>query len=423
MQECERAIKTKNGIDIYYYKNPGLHSFGISLFLRAGCMFEGENESGITHFLEHALIRNVNKLEGGQMYSRLDKLGVEFGASTYSEMVQFYVGGSAAHFAFGADIITKLFSPIVLKSDEVDAERRRIKAEIRESDDKNLLSSFTSEIVYGGTSLSRSIVGTNASVDRVTAKRLEEYRRRVMTSGGVFFYVTGNVSDSDISALTECIERYDVPYSPGNENIAPVPSSFGARVCDVYIKNADYTVVRFTFDLDMSRLTVPKTDLLYDMLLSGYSSRMFVEMSEKKGLFYDISGSVERYRNIGTFNFSFELKEKDVYEALDITVGILKSVKSGISEDECTRAGYVDNALMLYDDQREMNFTFAYDNHIMGQGYSTVRERREAYASVSAEDLCRAAGEIFRPENLTLTMKGNKKHIDKERIKEIIRRL
>ena len=106
-------------------------------------MHEEDGESGITHFIEHALIRNVNKLEGGKMYSRLDKLGIEFNAGTYSEMVQFYTGGSVGHFGFAADMITKLLSPIVLNAGEIDAERRRIKAEIRENDDKTSLSTFS----------------------------------------------------------------------------------------------------------------------------------------------------------------------------------------------------------------------------------------------------------------------------------------
>ena len=58
----EVSLKTKNGINVYAYKNPDLHSFHLSLFLRAGAMFESAAESGITHFLEHVSIRNVNKV-------------------------------------------------------------------------------------------------------------------------------------------------------------------------------------------------------------------------------------------------------------------------------------------------------------------------------------------------------------------------
>ena len=85
----EKRCVTKNGIEIYSYKNPSLHSFFISLFLRAGSMYEEERDSGITHFLEHVAIRNVNKLSGGGLYAELDRRGVEFNASTYSSTLTF----------------------------------------------------------------------------------------------------------------------------------------------------------------------------------------------------------------------------------------------------------------------------------------------------------------------------------------------
>ena len=56
----EKLTVTKNGVEIYDYKNPASHSFFISLFVRAGSMHE--RESGITHLLEHAAIRNVAAL-------------------------------------------------------------------------------------------------------------------------------------------------------------------------------------------------------------------------------------------------------------------------------------------------------------------------------------------------------------------------
>ena len=87
----EQKRIAKNGISVYSFTNKDNHSFFISMFLKAGCMYESDGENGITHFLEHVAIRNVNKLMGGSMYRELDRLGMEFNASTYSEMVQFYI--------------------------------------------------------------------------------------------------------------------------------------------------------------------------------------------------------------------------------------------------------------------------------------------------------------------------------------------
>jgi predicted Zn-dependent peptidase len=169
----EKRYSSESGVEVLAYKNPSLHGFYISLFLRAGSMYENESERGITHFLEHALVRNVNKRHSYKLYSELDKLGMEFNASTYSEMVQFYLFGESGKFKIGADIITEILAPITLTRDETETECRRIKAEIRESDEKSSLAAFTAERVFSGTTLSGTIIGTAGSVGKITAKRLE----------------------------------------------------------------------------------------------------------------------------------------------------------------------------------------------------------------------------------------------------------
>ena len=388
-------------------------------------MYECERDSGITHFLEHVAIRNVNKLYSGALYAELDRRGVEFNASTYSEMVQFYVSGASDKFGFGAEILSKLFSPIVLDRSEIDAERKRIKAEIREADDKSSLLTFTNGIVHNGTSLARPITGTLSGVSKMSAARLESYRRSAFTAENVFFYITGNFTDKDVEYLSSLVSDRDILSSDTRRaNLAPISETHFNRPTEVFVKNDDYTMVRFTFDLDMTALSVPVVDLVYDMLLSGYGSRFFIEMSEVRGLFYDLTGAVERYKNVGELYFSYEVRPSDLEEAVKMTVKILDEFKKTLHAPDCLmKCGYVDNAYMLYDDARELNFTFAYDNHVMALGYSSIDERRAAYEKITPEDVERAAREIFRKENLTLTVKGNKKRINTSALTEIISKL
>ena len=113
-----------------------------------------------------------------------------------------------------------------------------------------------------------------------------------------------------------------------------------------------------------------------------------------------------------------------IYEAIETTLSLLdKLTRDLLPNDECMKAGYVDNAFMLYDDTRELNFTFAYDNHVLDRGYRSVSDRAATYDAVTPDDLCRAAERVFRPEGLVLVVKGNAGRIDREKILAEIRRL
>ena len=417
----EKRIIAKNGIPVYSMTNSHSHGFFISMFLKAGCLYEREDENGITHFLEHVAIRNVNKLMGGNLYRELDRCGMEFNASTYSEMVQFYISGAECHFRVAAEMISRLLSGIVLNRDEIDAERERIKAEIREVDDKSTLAFLSGSEVWADTPLQRPITGTLGSVSRITLTKLEEYRKRIFNKDNIFFYVTGNVDNDNLSYLSELIGAYQLVGEEIHDNTAPLPKAFQNRPRRIKLKNADFTKIRYSFDVDTSRIICAELDLLYDAVLGGYSSDFFIELSEKRGLFYDLGGTVERYRGAGVFSFSYEVKEAKLYEAAKMTADLLKRYATQpIDEDRCMRAGYVDNAYMLLDDARELCFTFAYDNHILGLGYGGIEDRKKAYASITPERLREIAGEIFRAENLTVAIKGNKKRIDITKLENII---
>ncbi len=422
MQETSHL--SKNGVWIYSIENPAQHGFFLSLFVRAGSIYEREEESGITHFLEHVAIRNIHYLMGEQLYATLDRYGLEFNASTFNEMVQFYISGAKENFSKAAQILCRVFSCISLPRSEIDLERLRIKAEIREGDEKNSLAAFTMGELYPDSPLKNSIVGTMRSVNAITGRKLESYRAAALTAENVFFYATGAVGEGEIASLLSVLESYDLPRGERRESAPALPSAFGRRGGAVHIKNADFTMLRFNFDVDMARVCSPELDLLYDLLLSGYGARFFVEMSEKRGLFYDISGGIDRYKNGGLFYFSFEVKEKNVPQAIELVLQILRDLKTNVCKTESLiKAPYVDNAYLLYDDAREMNFTFAYDAHILGLPYRGLEDRREAYRSITGERMQEVARAVFRLENLVLTVKGDKKKLDSAVLGELLRKI
>ena len=417
----EKTAFSKNRIPIHYYTDSDKSGFQISLFLREGSMYESPEHSGYTHFLEHALVRNVSALMEGELYSTLDTHGLEFSACTYAEMMQISIYGSTEKMRLASDILARFLRPIVLTRSELDAERSRIKAEIRESGDRTTLVSFTNGIVHNGTSLAQSITGSIKSINSVTVSRLEEYRRSVFTAENLFVYVTGGVTDSDIHYLSEKLSEHPLASGEKRRNIAPVPSEFGKRAVDVQVKNDTFIMLRFTFDLDMSRVSVAETDLIFDVLLTGNNSQLFLELSERLGYCYDVGGNLERYSNIGTLSFYYELREAQVYDAIARTLEVLSRLKSAmLDERACMKATYVTNSGLLEDDVRELNFTMAYEGHVLGLGYRDISERAAVYDAVTPERLRDVAREIFRHENLTLTMKGSKRRIDRDRINEII---
>ena len=72
----ENCITTANRLKIYTYRSDYLHSFCLNFYVRAGLMYEAEHEYGISHFWEHTVFKNIDRLYEGRLYELLDGAGL-----------------------------------------------------------------------------------------------------------------------------------------------------------------------------------------------------------------------------------------------------------------------------------------------------------------------------------------------------------
>ncbi len=417
----ENKTITANQIEIFTYPNRHTHSFCLSLYVRAGALYESDEENGITHFLEHVLFRNINCRMDGQLYLRLDQLGLYFNGATYKEFLQLYIIGAPQHFDEAAEILLKAFEPLTLPAGEIKTEQQRVKAEIREAGDFKTLDYFAGTLCWKDTPLRNTILGTKGSVSTFSRRKLSEYHHRSFCPENLFFYVTGCVTESDLSGLAGRISALG-PLSKGvrRDNCAPVPEGFGARDLLIGVKNSPYTMVQFSYDLVTERYTGAELALLYDVLFSGENSLMHQELSEKRGMIYSYTSTLEKYNNIGRIYFAYEVAARDLYASIEVVSNGLADLEADMeSRLSLVLPEYTDNAFMIYDDNENFNWQRAYEGHIMNGGESGIEESVRSYLSVTSERLSQMAREIFTADNLVLSLKGDQKKIDLARIRKI----
>ena len=412
-------------IPVFCDRNPGLHRFVLSLTLLAGPLYETEGEEGSSHFFEHLVFRNINRRMNGTLYRTLDRLGLTFSACTYREMIRFSISGIPAHFCEAAEIFTQILSPLSLSSQDLQLERKRVKAEIAEADERSSLDHFAAQKIWAGTPLQRLITGSCAAVDRLGVRRMQEIAETILREGMPFFSVTGAVSEEHLAALSAYAARFPVrPGSGVRRNLAPVPQQFFHRKPAVYCKSAGYCEVCLSFDFDARRYSHAQRDLLYALLFSGESSRFYEVLSEETGLLYDYDALIEAYRNIGVLSLSFSVRPASLLAVLEKTVEVLSTAKQPDPEGFLSAQGqYTETMDMLLDDPEDLSFTLDYERGVLGAGYASLAQRKETYRAVRAEDVAAFAEELFRPQNLTVCVKGRKDRLPLSKISGVLQGL
>lgn len=413
----EQSHVTSNGVRVYNYQNKKIGSFAISLFLRCGLTYESENDSGFSHFFEHMVFRNINAEMGGKLYETLDRYGLDFNACTYVNFIEFKIRGAAAHFDDAAMIICKALSPIVIGKEELEMEKKRIKAEIHE-DNESSLDRFADKVIYKGSPLERNILGRAKNIDSFGIKKLRRERENYLTKENLCFYCGGSFGEKNLARFYSLIENAEVFSGEKRENAAPFPEKFGARNCDTAVKNAPATEVLLSFDVKNGDYTKEELFCLSDTLFFGESCPMYRELSENRGLIYSYSENLVCHGSYSVISVSYEVRADKLMQSVETVMDVFASAKNTSADRlPLILAFYTDNAEMMLDDAESIVSGFGYYNHIIGCGYASVEERKDKYRAVRGEKLNELAREIFRPENLVIAIKGNRKKIDVEAIR------
>lgn len=414
----EKTVFTSNGVAVHSYKNANIGSFAISLFIRAGTMYEGADENGFTHFFEHVVFRNINACMNGELYETLDLSGLYFNAATYVNYIEFTISGSKRRFERAAEIICRVLSPLKISAKDIAPEKKRIKAEIRENDEAER--QFFDSIAYEGSPLERSITGKCPDVDRFGIKKLKAEIKKLLTKENMFFYVGGNFDDCGIDRLVKEIEKYTVFSGTKLENLAPLPKDFGSRGCRVAVKNAPSTTVKLSFDVESKGRSLSELFCLGDALFSGESCPMYRELSENSGLIYSYDDSVVCYGNFSVLSVTYEVRADKLFKSLEAVLRIFADAKASLgSRLRYVLPAYTDNIYTTLDDAESIVSDFGYYNHILDCGYDTIETRRKEFESVSPEALTSLANETFTPDRAVIAVKGNKEKIDAERIRKL----
>lgn len=410
-----------NKIRIYGERNEHLHGFCIGIYILGGSMYEEEQDNGITHLFEHCVFRNLKKRYDRDFYELLTRHGLSFNATTYKEFLCFEISGLTMGLPFAADLIEKMFQPFDLTAEEYRTEKLRIKAEIREESETTTLSYLLNQKAWEGTALERTIAGSCSSVERISRRRLAAFREEFLVAGNMLVYLTGRVPQAALPRLLEAVERIPTYPGPVRDNAAPVPADFGNRPAVVHKKSDSYHYLAMAFDIDNGRFSAGIRDLLYSILFEGEDALFYQQMSERAALVYGVDSTLEQYRNVSKLSFRFEIARKDIPAALKELSKLFRMLRQGqFSFENCLQKQLTKWELMR-DDPSSLNWYMAFENHILGaEPVEPDRECFGRYAGITKADLMTAAGEIFRPENLTFAVKGNVRHLREEELLGLI---
>lgn len=414
-----------NGIKVDALINPAFSSFCLGLFVRAGSKFENENNNGITHLLEHVIFRNLKKIYGENFYELMAANGVDIDACTYKEFLHLSVSAPSYSFEFASDLFCKLFDEIKIRSDEFQKEKARIKAEFRERDEKHTLDYAFSKAIWKDTCIEKTILGSSGNVSRISLKKLNEYRNTIFSADNVCVVLTGNVSDGGIESLKNKLGSVKLnPQKMCFNNCVGNAEYFFCRNGNITVMPSDWCYIKIGFDVETQKYSGVVHDLLYSILFKGDKALIHNSLSEDNPLIYSYDATYEQYDDVSNLSVKFEVAQENMLEAFEHLIKSFNRLKSGDFNFDANYKYELSSCVFAADNPSNLNWDLGYYNFILKtDAFDYNDERFGRLNGVNKDAVIKAAKDIFKRNNVTVAIKGNKRRInigDVENVLELL---
>jgi predicted Zn-dependent peptidase len=398
-----------NGLRILTAAMPHTHSVSLSLYVGAGSRYERDPEAGVSHFVEHLLFKGTEKLPTAKdVAEAIDGVGGVLNGGTDREYTVYYIKVARPHMDLALDVLIELVRRPLMDPAEMEKERQVILEELAMVADSpaQLVDLLLDSLMWPDNPLGRDVAGTNESVKGIDRDMVLGYLARQYVPNNILISVAGNIEHEEVVAAIESALGDWQSGKPASW--IPAPTTNGTRSSVKYKSTEQAHLSIAVPGLPLNHQDRHALSFLSVVLGEGMSSRLFMELREKRGLVYDVHSYSAHFLDAGAFNVYTGVDPKNAAEALVVVLAELGKLREeGPTTSELTKARELSKGRLMLrmEDTRNVSGWIGGQEMLMG----SVRSIEEAVAemdSVTLEDLQRVAHEIIDPKKLQLAVVG-----------------
>ena len=404
-----------SGLRFLFVPMPDLASATVAIWVKTGSRNEEKRTNGISHFLEHMVFKGSPKRPSAKAISEaVDAIGGEFNAATSKDWTNFYIKVAANHLETAFDVLSDMVLNPLLKEEEIAREKGTILQEIAMYEDTPIMhiNDVFENLVFKGNSLGWDTAGTQESVKSIMRDDFLRYRKIHYYPGNMLVTVVGGVTEREALELTDkYFGSFRFSRPSGRQVIANIQSGQIKPQVKVKTKKTDQAHLILGFRGEGREYKGKYAQaVLATILGGGMSSRLFIEIRERRGLAYSVKTGFERYQEVGYLETYAGVNLAKVDEAIRVMLSEhskLSNSKLEISKSELTKAKeYLKGlATLALEDTKAVSAFYA-DQALFLKKVENPEKIFAKIDKVTEEDVVAEARSLFIPSRLNLAIIG-----------------
>lgn len=284
-----------NGITVLVIENPSADIIAARLFFKAGNRWEPQAKAGLSHLVAAVMTKGTEARSSLQIAERVESIGASLGTDAASDYFLLSLKTVSADFADMLTLANELLRSATFPESEVELERKLTLQSIRSQQEQPFTVAFDRlrHAMYGDHPYAMSGLGSEETVANLTRQDLQTYYQTYFRPDNLTISIAGRITpESAIALVEETMGDWQAPAAPIPSLTLPTVSPHSTRITTPQDTQQSIVILGYLApavkpNQDLSDYAALK--LLNTYLGNGLSSRLFVELREKRGLAYEVS--------------------------------------------------------------------------------------------------------------------------------------
>ncbi len=406
--------KTGNGLQ-YAVRKGGFSVGYCALSIRCGTRDEEGYHSGIAHFTEHTLFKGTAHKSAAVINGYLDRLGGELNAFTTKEEIVLHATVLKEDLPKAAGLLFELATEATFPEKEIETEKGVVIDEIhsyKDSPADEVYDRFEEDL-YAGHPLGRPILGTPASVRRITSDELKGFVRKNFTPDRMAFTMMADIDEARMEKEVHKLARRFFPSS-GAEADTVFKGDTDAQGPEVKTNRFDRTIDKRNHEVNaviggaapslyggQDRIAA----VLLANILGGPASNSILNdvLRERNGWVYGVECGYTQYSDTGVMAISLGCDKDNLEKCFKAISKAIRELQDKPLSDRKLKAAKKQllGQLAISSESGEAQCLSMGKSLLAFGRVASSAENKAAIEAVSSADLQSLARRIFAEENLS----------------------
>jgi predicted Zn-dependent peptidase len=400
-----------NGLTVLQCPRSSSTMAQLSVAIEYGSNDDSEENAGNAHFLEHMLVGGSQKRI--KLHNEIEKLGGRSNFETSDEFTFSTVNVFPRKIAEASKVLSGLLFDPEFAEEKFELERKVILNEIAEAydDPRDRVGEILTKCLFKDHPVKNPVIGSKKTINHLTLNEIKKAHENYYVPRRMILILTGSFTNTDTETVLQDFQDRKNHNSTPKRN-TQIEGKDPKR--ETVVKKSGITQAYLSFGLrtvPAKDMDTPSLDHIDTILGMGESSRLFVELREKRALTYDFECVNASGLDYGYFSINCAVNVRALNKTKRIILGELQKlkmrpvIKSELDKSKNLMLGTIFRQI---DSSQGLPRLLAYDE-IHFESENALVDYTNKISSVTEQEIMETANKYFQDENYATAILTPKK--------------